>query len=59
MNAVIEPRVIDAYRHPQRVSPGCQHQLGCKCERPYWLRPSSQAELKREINLAPRQWPHD
>lgn len=27
-----EPRVLDAYRYAQRVSPGCQHRMGCKCE---------------------------
>lgn len=49
----IEPRVTDAYRYPQRVRPGCQHQLGCKCERPYWLRASSPAEEARESRMRP------
>ena len=46
-----EPYVIDAYRHPQRVRPGCQHQLGCKCDPPYWLRASSPAEEAHEARI--------
>ena len=49
----IVPRVIDAYRYPQRVRPGCTHQLGCKCDPPYWLRASSPAEEAREKAIQP------
>lgn len=42
-----EPRIIDAYTYPRRIQPGCQHQLGCKCDPPMWLRPPSPAELER------------
>jgi hypothetical protein len=38
----------DAFTQPQQVRPGCQHQLGCKCVPPYWLRPSTPAEEARE-----------
>lgn len=38
----------DAYTQARRVQPGCQHHLGCKCGVPYYLRPSSPAELRRE-----------
>lgn len=48
MSNEVAPRVIDAYRNPQQVRPGCQHQLGCKCDPPYWLRASSPAEEARE-----------
>lgn len=44
---------IDAYRFPQKVRPGCQHQLGCKCIPPYWLRASSPAEEAREAQMRP------
>ena len=40
-------RVVDAYRQPREIRPGCQHQLGCRCEPPFWLRPFSEAELAR------------
>lgn len=43
----------DAFRNPQQVRPGCQHQLGCKCVAPYWLRESTPAEEARE------QWLRD
>lgn len=42
-----EPRMLDAYRYPRRIQPGCQHQLGCKCDAPYWLREPTPAELER------------
>ena len=42
-----EPRIVDAYRFPRRIQPGCQHQLGCKCDPPYWLRLPTPAELAR------------
>lgn len=38
----------DAFSKPQQVRPGCQHQLGCKCVPPYWLRASTPAEEARE-----------
>lgn len=39
----------DAFNLPQSKRPGCQHQLGCKCTPPYYLRPSSPAEVAREV----------
>ena len=42
-----EPRIIDAYRFPREIRPGCQHQLGCRCDPPYWLRLPSPQELAR------------
>ncbi len=47
-------RQVDAYRQPRRVRPGCQHQLGCRCQPPFWLRDFSLAELARiERNRLP------
>ena len=46
-----ELSVIDAYRYPQKVSPGCQHQLGCKCDPPFWLRESTPAEEARAARM--------
>jgi hypothetical protein len=43
--------MLDAYRNPLAVRPGCQHQLGCKCQAPYWLRPSTAAEELTEAQL--------
>lgn len=37
-------RELNAYRKPQSVRPGCTHQLGCRCDPPFWLRESSSAE---------------
>jgi len=42
-------RIIDAYRYPRRIQPGCQHMLGCKCDPPYWLRNPTPAELARWV----------
>lgn len=39
-----ERREVNAYRYAPRIRPGCQHQLGCGCDVPYWLRASSKAE---------------
>lgn len=39
-----DPRDFNAYRNPQQIRPGCQHQLGCRCAPPFWLRASSPAE---------------
>jgi hypothetical protein len=47
------PRVIDAYLYPRKVRAGCQHQLGCGCDPPYWLRPSSPEEEAREAKIYP------
>lgn len=41
-------RILDAFTQPRQVVLGCQHQLGCKCDPPYWLRQSSATELRRE-----------
>lgn len=38
----------NAFSQPQHVRPGCQHQLGCRCVPPYWLRASTPAEQARE-----------
>ncbi len=35
---------LNAYRRAQMLRPGCTHQLGCRCEAPFWLRPSTPAE---------------
>lgn len=40
-------RPLDAYTIPRRIQPGCQHQLGCKCDPPYWLRDPTPVELTR------------
>lgn len=53
MSKPIEPRVIDAYRFPQKVAPGCTHQLACKCDPPYWLRASTPAEEAHEAKMQP------
>jgi hypothetical protein len=37
-------RELNAFRRAPVLRPGCQHQLGCRCDPPYWLRPSSPAE---------------
>jgi len=46
-----EPEMMDAYRRPRRVAQGCQHQLGCRCEPPYWLREPTAIELAREEHM--------
>lgn len=48
----------DAFRNPQQVRPGCQHQLGCKCVAPYWLRESTPAEEVREKWLRDGAYAH-
>jgi hypothetical protein len=53
--AVPEPRAIDAYQYPRKIRPGCQHQLGCGCDPPYWLRPSSPEEQAREAKIQGKQ----
>lgn len=40
------PSDKDAYTQPRVIQPGCQHQLGCKCEPPFWLRDSTEPELR-------------
>jgi len=44
-------RSINAYRQPRKIQEGCQHQLGCKCDPPYWLRESSPEEKKIERTM--------
>jgi hypothetical protein len=34
----------NAYRNPRDTRPGCTHQLACRCEPPFWLRPSTADE---------------
>lgn len=41
----------NAYELELKVRPGCMHRLGCKCETPYWLRPSTPDELRREEKI--------
>jgi len=38
----------DAYATKREERPGCQHQLGCRCDTPYHLRPSTRPEQQRE-----------
>lgn len=40
----------DAFTQPRNIRPGCQHQLGCKCDIPYHLRASTEIEQAREQN---------
>lgn len=42
-----EPRTLDAYRYARHVREGCQHQMGCKCDAPMWLRLPTPAEESR------------
>lgn len=39
------PDDYDAWEVPRKIQPGCPHQLGCKCEPPFWLRSPTQAEM--------------
>lgn len=40
-----ETRTINAFAHPRKVIPGCDHnRLYCKCDTPYWLRSSTPDE---------------
>lgn len=43
---------VNAFRRPPVRKPGCTHQLGCRCEAPYWLRPSAPAEIAIEERIA-------
>jgi hypothetical protein len=48
--------VRNAYVDPRKISPGCQHLLGCKCETPFWLRDPTPRELEfesRVLQIAP------
>jgi hypothetical protein len=49
--AAMRADMYDAYSRPRKVQPGCQHHLGCKCEPPYWLRPSSPIEQAKEAAM--------
>lgn len=42
---------MNSYTEPRVVRPGCQHNLGCKCQVPYWLRPSTPEEERQEALL--------
>lgn len=42
---------MNAYERDRQVRPGCMHRLGCRCQPPYWLRPSTLSELKREEKI--------
>jgi hypothetical protein len=48
-------RDYDAYRRARVVREGCQHNLGCRCEPPYWLRASTPAEEMHEALMKPSQ----
>lgn len=52
---------VDAYRHPRRIQPGCEHFMGrCKCGVPFHLRDLSPAELARiERNRLPGEGKED
>lgn len=39
----------DSFSEPLSIRPGCQHQLGCRCEVPYYLRPSTPVERRKEL----------
>lgn len=41
----------NAYQHQRLIRPGCEHRLGCKCDTPYWLRPSTPSELVTESRI--------
>ena len=47
----------DAYRRARRIQPGCQHVMACRCDPPYWLRPSSAIELVMEQAIYGRRGP--
>lgn len=48
MDELVATHVLDAYRQPRHLQPGCEHFLGrCKCDTPFWLRDFSPAELAR------------
>lgn len=42
---------MNAYEEKRLIRPGCMHRQGCRCEPPYWLRPSTEKELQREEKL--------
>lgn len=46
---------MNAFTEPRKVQPGCQHQLGCKCEVPYHLRPSTPEERRIEERYQRRE----
>lgn len=54
-----EARVIDAMRFPRRIQPGCMHQLGCKCDPPYWLREPTEQEFARWVIPRDERVPRD
>lgn len=51
MKDPVQPEMMDAYTRARRVAPGCTHQLACRCEAPYWLRPPTTIELAREEHM--------
>jgi hypothetical protein len=56
MSAKPEPRVVDAYTQPRKIHEGCMHQLGCKCDPPYWLRlPTPAEEARWPVNQKPQE----
>lgn len=46
-----EPSMLDAYSRPRYVAPGCQHQLGCRCDPPFWLREPTPIEDARAEHM--------
>lgn len=42
---------MNAYKEPRRIRSGCQHQLGCGCDPPYWLRESNVVERAYEERM--------
>lgn len=50
--------MMDAYRRARVVKDGCNHQLGCKCESPFWLRlPTAIEEETQEWYRGVRRHP--
>lgn len=46
-------RPYDAYRRAYYIEKGCDHHGPyCKCDTPYWLRPSTPAEKLHEVGAA-------
>jgi hypothetical protein len=47
-------RTPNAFLHPRKIVPGCDHnRLYCKCDTPYWLRSSTLDETLLENKFYP------
>lgn len=40
--------VVNAYTNARKITTGCQHGMGCKCETPFWLRDPTVREKEFE-----------